>query len=189
MTTGPWTHSSENARAYPRENEHFVEPSWVSERLFDEERFIGTIYDPACGFGHIVISALKAGHAAYGSDITHRGWDSTPQDFMRHRDMHDNLVFNPPFDDIEGFVEHALARARRKVAFIIPTARLNAARWLRCMPLQRIWLLTPRPSMPPGHVITSGGKITGGKSDYAWAVLEHGYRGKPELRWLHRDGE
>ena len=183
----PWTHVA-HSKAYPRVNEHYVEPEWVSERLFDEEKFVGRIYDPACGFGRIVVSALQAGYQALGSDIADRGWDSTRQNFFCHQGMHANIVTNPPFDILPAFTQHALKRAVRKVAVIMPTARLNAAHWLTDAPLRRIWLLTPRPSMPPGHVITAGGKVGGGKSDYCWLVFEHGYDGNPETRWLHRDG-
>lgn len=55
-------------------------------------------------------------------------------------------------------------------------------------PLRRVWMMTPRPSMPPGHVITAGGKITGGKMDYCWLVWEAGYEGEAEIKWLRRDG-
>jgi hypothetical protein len=182
----PWTHVP-HSPAYPRVNEHYVEPSWCSERLFDEEKFVGKIYDPCCGFGRIVVSALQAGYRAYGSDKVDRGWDSTPQDFLKHQSMHDNLVFNPPFDIIEDFVSHAVALARRKVACVFPTARLNAARWLDNMPLTRVWLMTPRPSMPPGHVIQAGGKVGGGKSDYCWLVFDMEAGGPAEMKWLRRD--
>jgi len=189
----PWTHTA-GAAAFPRVDEHYVEPHWCSERLFEKERFAGGVYDPACGFGRIIMSAKKAGYAAYGSDIVDRsglGMDLyhgyTPEDFFDHESVHANIVSNPPFDRFMDFAQHALDRAHKKVALIMPTARLNAARWLVATPLRRIWLLTPRPSMPPGHVITSGGKVGGGKSDYAWLVFEHGYDGEPELRWMHRD--
>jgi hypothetical protein len=185
----PWTHSTPGTKAYDRVDEHYVEPFWVSERLFAEEPFEGTIYDPACGFGRILISAMKAGYSGYGSDIADRGWDSTSQNFFTFSTLHRNIVCNPPFDCIERFTKHALARAERKVAMIMPTARLNAAHWLLHTPLRRIWLLTPRPSMPPGHVIKAGGKVSGGKSDYCWLVFEQGYTGAPEMRWLHRDKE
>jgi len=184
----PWTHTA-GAKAYARIDEHYVEPEWVSVRLFDEEQFTGAIYDPACGFGRIPISALRHGLRAYGSDITARGWDATPQDFFTHTDQHDNIVSNPPFDRISLFTLRALALARYKVALIMPTARLNAAHWLETTPLQTIWLLTPRPSMPPGHVVKSEGKIGGGKSDYCWLVFEQGYIGAPRMKWLRRDKE
>jgi hypothetical protein len=182
----PWTHVA-HSPAYPRVDEHYVEPEWVSMRLFEEEEFTGSVYDPCCGFGRIVISGLKAGIRSYGSDITDRGWDSTNQDFLKHRHRHDNIVTNPPFDIIADIAAHAVACARKKAAVIMPTARLNAAHWLQALPLRRIWLLTPRPSMPPGHVIKSGGKVGGGKSDYCWLVFEKGYVWHPEMKWLRRD--
>jgi hypothetical protein len=184
----PWTHISPHSPAYPRINEHYVEPFWVSERLFQEEQFAGGIYDPACGFGRIIDSAVKAGHIAHGADIVDRRGRGDVQDFLQnHISSPNNIVSNPPFDNFEAFTRHALNRASHKVALIMPTARLNAARWLEQLPLRRVWLLTPRPSMPPGHVITTGGKVGGGKSDYCWLVFEHGYRGKPELQWMRRD--
>jgi hypothetical protein len=183
----PWTHVAPHSPAYPRVDEHYVEPEWVSKRLFEAETFSGGIYDPACGFGRIVISALRAGHQALGSDLVDRGWDSTPQNFLTHNHIHDNIVSNPPFDIFREFTEHALKLARRKVALIMPTARLNAARWLLETPLQTVWLLTPRPSMPPGYVIQAGGKVGGGKSDYCWLVFEQDYDDLPTVCWLHRD--
>jgi hypothetical protein len=136
-----------------------------------------------------VQSALKRNLNAYGNDIVDRGFNAAtaPADFFKHTDTHANIVSNPPFDRFMDFAQHALDRAHKKVALIMPTARLNAARWLVATPLRRIWLLTPRPSMPPGHVITAGGKVGGGKSDYAWLVFEHGYDGEPELHWMHRN--
>jgi hypothetical protein len=179
-----------NAHIWPHsDNGHYVEPSWCSARLFEEEQFDGSIYDPCCGFGTIVIEALKQGKHAYGSDLVDRGWDSTktPCDFLTCEERHDNIVCNPPFHIAGRFIDRALHVSTRKVAAIFPTARLNAAHWLHTAPLKRIYLMTPRPSMPPGHVIASGEKPGGGKMDYCWLIFEHGFNGVPELRWLKRD--
>lgn len=180
-----------NAHQWAREeNEHYVEPSWCSARLFEEEVFQGGIYDPCCGFGTIVIEALKAGHHAVGSDLVDRGWDSTrtPFDFLTADNIqYGNIVCNPPFNIADKFVQKALTIATRKVAAIFPVARLNAAHWLDNLPLKTVWLLTPRPSMPPGYVIKSGGKPGSGKTDYCWLVFEHGHIGLAILRKLHRD--
>ena len=85
-------------------------------------------------------------------------------------------------------MRHAIEVTGLKVAVIFPTARLNAAHWIRETPLRRVWLLTPRPSMPPGHVIAAGQKAGGGKVDFCWLVFERGHQGPAELRWLYRDG-
>ncbi len=102
-------------------------------------------------------------------------------------DQFDNIVTNPPFDNARQFALHALKLVARKVAIIFPTARLNAAKWLNATPLARIWFLTPRPSMPPGHVIAAGEKPGGGKTDFVWLVFDRGHNGNPTFGWLHRE--
>src|SRR3990167_584113 len=175
------------------ENEHYVEPAWCSRRLFQEEKFIGCIDDPCCGFGTILKSAEAEGFLVNGSDIVDRGWPNTAiQDFFTETIHSDNIVCNPPFNIADKFALHALKLAKKKVALIFPTARLNAAHWLKGTPLARVWLLSPRPSMPPGHVIARGEKPGDGKTDFCWLVFEHRHpehtsQHTTELRWLYRD--
>ena len=179
------------AHIWDREiDEHYVEPFWCSTRLFEEELFEGEIYDPCCGFGRIVEGARKLGLTAYGSDLVDRGYVGSKSgiEFLTAEiEDVDNIVCNPPFDITPMFALKALETARRKVAMIFPITRLNAAHWLQGTPLVRVWLMTPRPSMPPGHTITAGEKPGGGKMDYCWMVWERGYFGDPQLRWLRRD--
>jgi hypothetical protein len=190
-----------NAHAWQREaQEHYVEPFWCSERLFAEEKFDGGVLDPCCGFGRIVESARKAGLHAVGSDLIERApgfmyaldfLDSDyPREILMPRFGGDcpNVVCNPPFKVAEQFALRAIAYAPGKVAMIFPTARLNAAHWLRETPLARVWLMTPRPSMPPGHTITAGEKPGGGKMDFCWLIWSTAHTGSAELRWLRRDG-
>jgi hypothetical protein len=170
--------------------DHYAEPRWCSQRLFEVETFQGSVYDPCCGFGTIVISALEHGLHAAGSDIVNRGWDSTltPSDFLKWDIVYDNIVLNPPFAKISEFIVHAVRHSRRKTAVIFPVARLPAAAWLKQLPLQRVWLLTPRPSMPPGSYIKAGHKPAGGRVDFCWLVFNHEHTGLPQMCWLHRDG-
>lgn len=168
-------------------HDHYVEPEWCSLRLFEEESFSGKIYDPCCGFGTIPNAAIKAGLQSYGSDLVNRGFCGGGTDFLQSTLTADNIVCNPPFNLAQEFALRALKLAARKVAMIFPVSRLNAARWMLETPLKTVWILTPRPSMPPGHVIASGQKPGGGTVDYCWAVWERDYTGSPELHWLHRD--
>jgi len=181
------------AHAWEREaNEHYVEPGWCSERLFEEEPFAGQVWDPCCGFGRIPEAAAKAGHMTYASDLVDRGYAGFcgAEDFLKCNDdmASPNIVCNPPFNIASQFALHALSLGNTcKVAMIFPTARLNAAHWLKGTPLVRVWLMTPRPSMPPGYTITAGEKPGGGKMDYAWLVWERGFTGEAAIRWLRRD--
>lgn len=180
------------AHIFDREiHEHYVEPEWCSRRLFNVERFKGIIHDPCCGFGRIPQAAKAAGLKTTYSDIIDRGYDPSKckpwGNFLASCDQTDNIICNPPFNIFEQFANKALQLSRRKVAMIWIVPRLNAAGWLQDTPLARIWLLTPRPSMPPGHMITDGGKITGDTRDFCWIVWEKSYVGPPEIRWLKRD--
>jgi hypothetical protein len=185
----------ENSHIWAREeHEHYVEPEWCSRRLFDEECFTGQIWDPCCGFGRIPESAKQAGHAhVYAGDIVDRGYAGLNEtaDFLACNDQQSspNIVCNPPFDIFKDFALHALGLGgTRKVAMIWLVRTLPAARWLEDTPLAHIWLLTPRPSMPPGHVIAAGEKPGGGKQDFCWLVWNKGFRGTATVSWLRRGG-
>lgn len=180
------------AHSWQREaQEHYVEPHWCSERLFAEETFVESVWDPCCGFGRIPDAAGRAGLQGIGTDLLDRGWHGLAgvRDFLlSDSSCSSNIVCNPPFNIAGRFARHALGlNGVEKVAMIFPTARLNAAHWLHGTPLARVWLMTPRPSMPPGHTITAGQKPKGGKMDFCWLVWTQGRLGPADLRWLRRD--
>lgn len=180
----------ENSHIWEREaGEHYVEPEWCSRRLFDVEKFSPRIYDPCCGFGRIVKAAQAAGYLAHGHDIVDRGFpDTAVVDFLAADDtVYPNIVCNPPFEIFKEFAVHALKVCAGKVAMIWLVRTLPAARWLADTPLARILLLTPRPSMPPGHVIARGEKPGGGKQDFCWLIWDRNHSGAPSIGWLHRD--
>lgn len=179
------------------EHDWYVEPSWCSLRLFEEEPFRGWVFDPACGQGNILRSAWAHGLEAFGSDIVARFPDAVVEDFLNSQIVHaDNIVSNPPFalcDDRKAgthpFVERCLDRAIRKVALLLPANWVQGdgrSRWLEKTPLRRVWFLSPRPSMPPGAVLAAGMKPGNGTTDYAWFVWQHDYDGRPEVRWLRK---
>ena len=190
--------------------DHYCEPHWVSERLFAVEDFGpkgSTILDPCAGWCRIPEATFAASYMAIASDVVDRVGPSGRVDGLGfvHRvrlldilEPHDDqsikwwrqaksIVSNPPFDQIYDVAHRCVALAEYKVALICPVRRLNAARWLEGLPLRRIWLLTPRPSMPSGAHILEGGHVGGGTVDFCWLIFEKGYQGHAEIRWLHRD--
>jgi hypothetical protein len=182
---------------------HYVEPQWCSTRLFETESFGApgaTIFDPAAGWGRILQAASDAGYTPVGADIVdrRRGLDETVafyvRDFLKPPPIRQvpwwSIVCNPPFDHIKEFCEHAVECAIFKVAMLIPLKRLPAAHWLKQLPLETVYLMTPRPSMPTGAYLDGGGKAQGDTKDYAWLIFNNRDTVTlPRLRWLHRDGE
>ena len=131
------------------------------------------LLDPCTGFGRIAEAAKVAGYTVIAADIIDQGYPGClVQDFLDRKPTPPTVVGNPPFNAVEAFASHALELGARKVALLFPVARLNAARWLKELPLRRIWLLTPRPSIPPGYVIARGEKPGGGKTDFTWLIFE-----------------
>jgi hypothetical protein len=186
------------------EHDHYVEPHWCSERLFEVEKFEGCIVDPACGFGRIVKAARQAGYYAWGADIVRRAPGVIQHDFLDAAwpgfpRIVDNVVSNAPFGlcdekktgtETPAFVEKALEVARNKVAILLPAGWDQGdkrSRWIETTPLRRKLIITPRPSMPPGYVVARGEKPASGTTDYAWFIWLRGYDGKPELGWLRRN--
>lgn len=185
---------AKNAHLWVRHpQDYYVEPHWCSERLFEAEAFQGTVWDPACGSCRITEAAKAAGYDTVASDLIERSIkiDFTG-DFFTALNTTDNIVSNPPFGVADRFAALALVKAAGKVALLLPTKWMNSAKrgaWLETTPLARVWLLAPRPSMPPGPVIEAGEKPGNGTTDFAWFVWSHGHQGAPVIGWLRRDAE
>ncbi len=178
------------------ENGFYIEPEWCSTRLFRVERFKNPIWDPACGSGRVVRAARQAGHTAFGSDIVKR-WDEARESnflendaFSEEMDGNVDIVSNPPFHNIDEFVRKGYEYTKDKACFLLPLAWIagnTRSTWLEALGLRTVWVLCPRPSMPPGQVVLTGGPVGGGTKDFAWYVFVPGYTGPPILRWLRRD--
>jgi hypothetical protein len=179
---------------------HYPEPTWCDERLFAVESFgapRARVLDPAAGWGRVLRAAAAAGYTPVGSDVVdrldRRGLERVPfevRDFLENPPPARScwsIACNPPFDHIQEFCERAIEVVHYKVAMLVPLRRLPAARWLQKLPLETIYLLTPRPSMPPGSWIAAGNTPSGGTQEYAWMIMRKGFHGSPTLRWLHRD--
>ena len=152
---------------------------------------------PGLRLGTDFKAAQAAGYAVTGSDIVDRlnryqfGDAPFVCDFLERSPIRSvrSIVSNPPFMHIKEFCERALEVATYKVAMIVPLRRLPAARWLERMPLETVYLLTPRPSMPPGSWIEAGNTPGGGSQDFCWLIFNKTTTAAaPRLHWLHRDG-
>lgn len=177
---------SKNAHLWERDDlDWYVEPPSATDALLRVERFVGGIHDPACGQGNIVLTASANGYAATGSDVVDRAgspaWFMGRFDFLKagYPKAIDNIVVNPPFFKAKGaeaFIRKALDVARGKVAvfvdikFLAGSGRANGL--YRELPPHRVWIITPRPSCPPGHVLAAGGKAAGGTADWCWLVWD-----------------
>jgi hypothetical protein len=175
-------------------HDFYIEPPWTVDLLLDAEVFPGPIYDPACGSGTIVKQCRARGMDAYGSDLVSRpffpagGVDYTlPGPFIGTART---VMSNPPYGVAELFVRRALEQAEDKVAMLMQAKFLFSERRHRLFaqhPPARVYVLSSRPSMPPGLAYLAGEVAAeGGKMDFVWLVWERGHRWPTECRWLVR---
>lgn len=176
----------------------YVEEQWVTHRLLDFVQLEQdvTILDPACGQCHIPAALADRGFKAFGTDLFRRSED--PRFLGTHDFLGDqihmleaigklSILMNPPFSSQggklvkglgENFVRRALAIATHKVAALLPLKWLASAGRYRLfaehMPAG-IYVLSERPSMPPGDKIAELGPRCAyrrGKIDYVWILWD-----------------
>lgn len=184
------------ARAYARgiipdsvnreRDNYFPTPPHATRALLSVERFEGDIWEPACGDGAMARVLEESGYRVHSTDLIDRGYGTTNRDFLlEYETTADNIVTNPPFYLAEEFARHALARSRRKVAFLCRLAWLEGKerrRLFTASPLARVWVFSSRVQMARGG--TDTGKGGGGMIPFAWFVWQHGHEGPPTLGWL-----
>lgn len=179
----------------------YQEPPSATAQLLSAETFSGQILDPSAGAGNIVTTLRAAGLSAWGTDVAMR----VPPGTDWHLGLHDflddakpwpawaNIVMNPPFyraKGAEAFVRKALKVAEKKVCafldvkFLAGDGRANGL--FSEHPPARVWIITPRPSCPPGEYLLAGNKAGGGTADWCWIVWDKQASGPTALGWLRR---
>lgn len=187
------------------ENNFYVDPPSCAHALFNVEPFEHRITDPCCGMGNIVRAALDYGYEADGFDLVNRSqhWGDGPFlcgiDFLSDKFYPNGLgdvVFNPPYGRgepgqmrlEEQCIDRALQLAQGKVAALLRLDWLAARRdFLSTSGLMRVWIVTPRPSMPPGKLVAEGKRPEKGFHDYAWYVFRKGADVAPTIGYAQRD--
>lgn len=205
-TTAPRIKST---HSFARESDNwYVEPADCTAALCRAEAFSGRTVDPCAGMGRTIEGARQAGVHIEGYDLRHRGnrTVAASRDFFSPHQLPrmwpcENIVSNPPYGAREyvpvgerkrleeHFIELALERAQRKVAVFLHSTWMNGEKrqkWLSSLPLHRVYLVSPRPSCLPGHLIQAGEKACGGTKDYAWFVFLNGFEGDAIIRFLRR---
>lgn len=186
------------AHIFDRANdEWYVEPAWCSDALFLVEEFIGGIWDPACGLCNVVNAAISCGLSATGTDIVDRSTKYRQYlrcDFFNCEKLpFQNIVTNPPFGRAilaEQFIRHAISLKPDKLAVFLDSrflfSKTRASGLFATFSPSRIWLITPRPSCPPGAYLKAGNKPGGGRADYCWIVWLPQQRivAPTEIDWL-----
>jgi len=162
----------------------YVEPEKSVRQLLTVESFDGWTHDPCCGAGTIPRVLAAAGVTVTGSDIKDRGAPcfAGASDFIATGWLPEgvqHVCMNPPYfkaAGAEACIMQALDHAPGKVAAFVSAKFLyggaRSRRLYKARPPSRVWLLTDRPSCPPGAWLAAGNTAGGGEQDFAWLVWD-----------------
>ena len=99
------------------ENDFYPTPPYATNALLDREKFIGNIWECACGDGAISKLLISEGYDVYSSDLIDRGF-GVQHDFLKTNKKFDNIVTNPPFNLATEFTIHGLKSINNKMALL-----------------------------------------------------------------------
>jgi len=164
--------------------DYFPAPEWATHALIANEKFEGSIWEPACGDGAMSRVLETTGAPVLSTDLFDRGYGEAGVDFLKSDHVADNIVTNPPYNSAEAFVKADLVQARWKVALLLRLALIEGANRQRTIfartPPTRIWVFSERITFYPAGAVQKGSATTA----YSWFVWDKQDIGKTEMKWL-----
>ena len=171
--------------------EFYPTPPEATRALLSVETFDGSIWEPACGEGHISRVLTEAGYDTVSTDLIDYGYGQGGRDFLAERKpLAKHIVTNPPYGKglADAFAKHAIRLTTTtggKVAMLMNITGL-------CPPFRHDFYTRQPPAViycldectcwPYGDPARATTAI--GKQRYCWIVWNHGHRGPTTLRWL-----
>lgn len=165
---------------------YYPTPDFITRALLRLEDLGPSIWEPACGEGHMSLELEAAGRDVISTDLVDRGFGTPRVDFlMERRLLAPEVVTNPPFHLAEEFLLHAVELGASKIVLLLRLAWLEG--------LERMAIFK---RLPPARVHVSSRRIPfardgkdrgkGGSSMVAFAffVWEAPFTGPTELRWF-----
>lgn len=183
-----------NGVARTSDTDNYPTPAWGTLSLLDQEDFSGTVLEPACCQGAMVLALRDRGLDVCASDIRMGqplsgvgGIDFLGSHYMDK--SFDHVITNPPFRRAEEFVRKALRVARKKVAFLLRLQFVESAtryQMFQSTPFKGLIQFSSRLTMWPEGTPSPEYAQRGGTTAYAWFVWDHEKPpgALPTIRWV-----
>lgn len=175
-----------------RQNEDYYATDPIAiNLLLAEEPFIGGIWEPCCGEGHMSNRLTVLGHEVISTDLVDRGFGISDIDFLKTtRAPAPNIITNPPYMFAQEFVEHALSLIPigGKVAMFLKLTFLEGKKrrqFFKKHPPKTVYVSSSRIHCAKNGDFTKM-KEQGSAVCYAWFVWEKGRNVSDTiLKWIN----
>ena len=188
MTGQNTSHAVMAQRSEPHDSlDFFPTPAWATRALCEwmSGQVGRTVWEPACGQGHMSRVLAEYFREVYSSDVHDYGFGEI-QDFLWPTDRRVCWVItNPPFRLAQQFAATALERSRVGAALLVRTAFLESAErydaLFRDTPPSDVLQFVERVPMFKGRIDRKGSTAT----SYAWLVWRKGAPpSETRLHWI-----
>lgn len=181
-------HNIRSKNAEP--NDYYATEPKAVELLLKLEEFSNSIWEPACGEGHISKVLEAHGYNVISSDLINRGHGVGGVDFLSSEDapVKCDIITNPPYKRAKEFAEKALEIIEQghKVAMFLKLTFLEGKARKKLFE-----------KYPPKTVYVSSSRLNCARNGdfksyedtkavaYAWFVWEKGYKGDTTIKWFN----
>ena len=176
--------------------EFYPTPPEATRALLAVERFEGSIWEPACGEGHISKVFEEASHSVVSTDLVDHGYGEGGRDFLGERlALAKHIVTNPPYGRGLGdaFVRHALHLTRQTGGKVAMLLNINSL----CHPGRHAFFVAHPPAViyaldecvcwPNGDPAQATTTIA--KQRYCWVVWNGAHQQATRFSWLSTQGD
>lgn len=171
-------------------DDYYATEPKAAELLLEQEEFHHTIWECACGEGHLAKVFEAHGHEVISTDLVYRGYgDPEPLDFLNETidDFEGDVITNPPYKFALEFVQRALDSIKpgRKVAMFLKLQFLEGKsrkNFFQITPPRRVYVSSSRLKCAKNGEFES---ISSSAVAYAWFVWEKGYTGETVVKWIN----
>ena len=187
VCNGASNHSQEERQM----NDYYATEPKALELLLEKETFNPTIWECACGEGHLSKVLLDRGYTVVSTDLVDRGYGIGGVDFLKVSAIFDgDIITNPPYKYAQQFVEHALKLVPdgNRVAMFLKLTFLESQsrrQLFEKYPPKIIYVSSSRLQCAKNGDFIKYGKGTGTAVAYGWFIWEKGYTGEPQVRWFN----
>lgn len=186
--------SSHSAQARELNDFYATEPK-AMELLLENERFKPSIWECACGQGHLSKVLLANGYKVLSTDLVNRGYGISGVNFLTVPKGKLNLtdtdiITNPPYSLAQDFVEHALdllPDGGKVAMFLKLTFMEGKARkpLFVAAPPFRIYVSSSRLKCAKNGDFTIYDKGASSAVAYGWYVWIKGFTGTTTIKWIN----
>jgi hypothetical protein len=165
-------------------NDFYPTPPEATYALLEKEKFIGNVWECACGDGAISKVLIDKGYDTYSSDLIDRGYGETGIDFLTSTKKADNIVTNPPFNLATEFTLKAFELSKGKVIMLSKISYLEGLKRKEQIfsknKLEKVLVFSRRVPFKK----KSSNSTASGLMAFGWFIYDVNYNGLPTIDWI-----